>query len=253
MIQTDGKIVAAGYSLNGIKSDFAIVRYNINGSVDNWFGTNGIVTTRVGNVNDYAQSVALQSDGKIVAAGYAYTETTPVFALVRYNTNGSLDNAFGTNGILTSSVGIAENYANAVAVQSDGNIVAAGYSSDGNNYSVLTLIRFNGSIPTGVKGDNNSATPTSFVLEQNYPNPFNPSTKIKYSIPSYLGNTKSATIVQLKIYDLFGREISTLVNEFKVPGNYEVEFNAGLIASGVYFYKFQAGSFFQTKKMILMK
>ena len=88
--------------------------------------------------------------------------------------------------------------------------------------------------------------PESFELKQNYPNPFNPVTTINYSIPSN-GN------VELKIYDILGREVATLVNETKAPGNYEVNFNAANLASGVYFYQLRAGDFIQTKKMILLK
>ncbi|GIV45288.1 MAG: hypothetical protein KatS3mg036_0106 [Ignavibacterium sp.] len=90
--------------------------------------------------------------------------------------------------------------------------------------------------------------PTEFSLEQNYPNPFNPSTKIKYVIPNGVRN-----LVTLKIYDILGNEVATLVNEEKPAGIYEVEFNASQLSSGIYFYKINAGSFSDTKKMILIK
>jgi photosystem II stability/assembly factor-like uncharacterized protein len=88
--------------------------------------------------------------------------------------------------------------------------------------------------------------PTEFLLLQNYPNPFNPTTVIKYSIPRL-------SEVTLKIYDILGREVEKLVDEEKSPGQYEVKFNAKGLASGVYFYRLQAGSFSDTKKFILMK
>ena len=90
------------------------------------------------------------------------------------------------------------------------------------------------------------ASPSTFSLEQNYPNPFNPSTKIKYSV------TQSSNVV-LKIYDVLGNEVATLVNEEKPAGSYEVEFNPSSLTSGVYFYKLQAGSFVDMKKMLLLK
>jgi len=93
--------------------------------------------------------------------------------------------------------------------------------------------------------------PTEYKLEQNYPNPFNPSTKIRYSIPTV--GTRLALSVQLKVYDILGNEVATLVNEQKELGYYEVEFNATQLSSGVYFYRLQAGDFVQTKKMILMR
>ena len=88
--------------------------------------------------------------------------------------------------------------------------------------------------------------PILFKLEQNYPNPFNPSTTIKYSIPKQ-------SYVTIKIYDVPGREVQTLVNEQKPAGNYQVEFNAANLPSGVYFYRIQAGSFKQVRKMMLIK
>jgi len=83
-------------------------------------------------------------------------------------------------------------------------------------------------------------------LIQNYPNPFNPATTIKYSIPEL-------SFVILKVYDVLGNEIAILVNEEKPIGNYEVEFDATTLPSGIYFYRLQAGSFVETKKMVLMK
>ena len=97
-----------------------------------------------------------------------------------------------------------------------------------------------------------------FSLSQNYPNPFNPATKIKYLIPSnknpLLGGARGG-LVTLKIYDILGNEIATLVNKEQSSGEYEVEFDAGKynLSSGIYFYQLKAGSFISTKKMILLK
>ncbi|HPS66168.1 MAG TPA: agmatine deiminase family protein, partial [Ignavibacteria bacterium] len=88
--------------------------------------------------------------------------------------------------------------------------------------------------------------PEKFALSQNYPNPFNPSTVINFSIPKN-------GFVSLKIYDVLGREISSLVNEFRHAGKYSVEFNASNLASGIYFYRITAGEFSDIKKMVIMK
>ena len=85
-----------------------------------------------------------------------------------------------------------------------------------------------------------------FELEWNYPNPFNPSTKIKYSVPQ-------SSNVLLKIYDVLGKEVATLIDEEKPAGNYEVEFNASNLSSGTYFYRLRSGNFVEMKKMVLMK
>lgn len=98
---------------------------------------------------------------------------------------------------------------------------------------------------TGIK-DQIFKTPISYELYQNYPNPFNPSTIIKYTI-------SKSSFVSLIIYDLLGKEIATLVNEEKQIGNYEIEFDGSNLASGVYFYRMQAGNFIATKKFILIK
>ncbi len=95
-----------------------------------------------------------------------------------------------------------------------------------------------------------SEVPEKFSLKQNYPNPFNPTTKIRFDIP--LLNKKGSGVV-LKVYDILGREITTLVNEKLQPGIYSVEWNASDLSSGIYLYKLQAGTDEQTKKMILLK
>jgi hypothetical protein len=99
---------------------------------------------------------------------------------------------------------------------------------------------------TSVEDQGNLYIPKEYKLEQNYPNPFNPTTTIKYSIPK-------TSFVSLKIYNLIGEEVATLVNEENSIGNYEIEFNATSLPSGVYFYRIQADSFVETKKMVLLK
>ncbi len=93
----------------------------------------------------------------------------------------------------------------------------------------------------------------SFSLSQNYPNPFNPSTTIKYTIPPLETLHATSQQVQLKIYDILGREVATLVNEKQSPGNHEVTFDAIGLPSGIYFYKLRIGDFMETKKMVLLK
>lgn len=101
-------------------------------------------------------------------------------------------------------------------------------------------------VVTDVKQETNPVTVSNFDLQQNYPNPFNPSTKIRYSIADQ-------SLVTLKVYNVLGKEIATLVDEVKGEGTYEVNFNGSGLASGVYFYTLQAGKITQTRKMILMK
>ncbi len=132
-LQSDGKIIAAGTTvMNGSTlNEWAIARYNINGALDTSFGTAGKVVTHVSATsNDFMSGVVLQSDGKIVIAGYSSGD----FVLARYNTNGSPDTSFGTNGlVVTVSAGSTE-AVGSLALQEDGKIVIAGTS--GNDFAV---------------------------------------------------------------------------------------------------------------------
>jgi hypothetical protein len=92
----------------------------------------------------------------------------------------------------------------------------------------------------------NNSIPARFSLSQNYPNPFNPSTRINYSVPH-------KSFVKIKLYDILGNEVATLVNEEKSAGNYMIDFYASALCSGVYFYKIIADNFSETKKMILLR
>ncbi len=110
----------------------------------------------------------------------------------------------------------------------------------------LNQIDFDGTQNIIAETSVNLVLPEQFSLKQNYPNPFNPTTTIKYQ-------TAATGIVSLKVYDILGREVATLVNETKAPGNYEENFNAANLPSGIYIYKLQAGSLTESKKMILLK
>ncbi len=142
-LQSDGKIVMAGESNVGTAKDFAIVRYNGNGTLDSTFGSSGKVTTAIGTSNDSGYSLALQSDGKIVVAGSSFNSSSYYdFAIVRYNSNGSLDTTFDYDGKITMDLGNAGDGFSSVVIQTDNKIVAAGGSNNGGNGD-FALIRFN--------------------------------------------------------------------------------------------------------------
>jgi uncharacterized delta-60 repeat protein len=159
-IQTDGKIIAVGTtfnSLTGTGDDFAVARYNINGSLDTSFDGDGKVTTTIiGNSSDEARAVAIQADGKIVVAG----QSIGGFAVVRYNTNGSLDASFDGDGKVTTSISMRVDEAFAVAIQTDGKIVAAGSSRIGPDNAAFALVRYNpnGSLDTSFDNDGKVTT-----------------------------------------------------------------------------------------------
>ncbi|MEO8231694.1 MAG: serine hydrolase [Ignavibacteriota bacterium] len=176
----------------------------------------------------------------------------------------------GTDYTANSSFGSGDNLG-------DGSYVV--YSGNGNSVTVsnldsnltynLRLIEYNNNSATGnyslyllannleasvnlsaTNVEENQIGNLEFNLSQNYPNPFNPSTKIHYTIPELKGSNE---IVTLKIYDVLGNEVKTLVNKEQPAGQYEVEFNATSLSSGMYFFKLESGSFTETKKMILLK
>jgi len=145
-----------------------------------------------------------------------------------------------------------------------------GYSTTTLKGCVINGIVYGDTTITGIEKQN-LLLPESFTLSQNYPNPFNPSTTIEYEIPrvtpplipSREGKEQSnrlarnllggSVLITLKIYDILGREVATLVNKKQNPGNYHVQFDASKLSSGIYYYRLKAGNFIETKKMILLR
>ena len=210
-IQSDGKIVVAGYAYNSDQQvnynqyDFALARFNTDGTFDSTFGTGGIVVTAVGEGTDYdyAYAVAIQTDGKIVAAGATgprsnYGGTDDKFALVRYNTNGTLDTSFGTGGMVTTT-----NYdkAYAVAIQSDGKIVAAGHGySSSSYYTDFVVVRYltGAATPTPTPLSTPSPTVTSSSTPLSTPTPSSEKGSISGDITDMEGKPIESAKIRLK-------------------------------------------------------
>ncbi|MFO1485837.1 MAG: Ig-like domain-containing protein [Verrucomicrobiaceae bacterium] len=187
-IQADGKIVLAGGG-----SDFQVWRLNSNGGFDSSFGGGtGQVYTGVGIAADVGRGVALQSDGKIVVAGYAYNgnTTNDDFAVVRYNTNGSLDTGFHSTGKVTTQIGVSSSYGLSVALQLDGKILVAGQSYNGSNYD-FTLTRYygTGQPPITTTGVVSNVTKTAATLTGTAnPNSLATSAHFEYGLTSSYGS-----------------------------------------------------------------
>lgn len=201
---------------------------------------------------------------------YLYAEEDGVFSTIRYDVNlvrksddsverllfsdtvhaeDSVESIY-LRGYVIENLGEADSFYVQVVVNENDlnngdytlNGVYMGDNNDDDNSGYKTMVYFEGDGP-----HNNSVfIPKEYALNQNYPNPFNPSTTISYDIPK-------DGLVKIKIYDITGREIKTLVNELKTAGRYAVSFNGGNIASGIYFYRIEAGDFIQTKRMMLIK
>jgi hypothetical protein len=131
------------------------------------------------------------------------------------------------------SVNITESWVDTVIILNN--------SINNSSLAIPTFIDF----PLGIGNEMNNL-PLQFSLHQNYPNPFNPVTSIQYVVGSL-------QFVTLKVYDVLGNELATLVNEEKPAGEYEVEFDGTNLSSGIYFYRIRAGSYTETKKMVLLR
>lgn len=141
-LQADGKVVAAGWAEGSLQNDFAIARYQANGSLDTGFGNGGKKTVDFNGQEDLISAVALQADGKIVVAGRAHNGTGFDSAIARFNPDGSLDTAFDTDGRLIVDFGFSD-YASGLAIQSDGKIIIAGRALNSAGYSDMALARLN--------------------------------------------------------------------------------------------------------------
>ena len=263
LIQNDGKILVSGYSFDGSKNVFSVVRYRIDGTIDSTYGVDGIKMLSINSIDDKGSASILQSDGKLIIGGVSSNGSNFDFALTRLDSTGNIDANFGN---VTTDILSFDDTLTSVILQDDGKILAVGGAYNGNNYDFV-LVRYNNDLVTSLNDDKNKNTiPKNFSLSQNFPNPFNPITTISYTIST--GKLLADSFVKLKIYNLLGREIATLVHETKSAGNYTVSFDASSVgdglASGVYFYRLsvtagstsasgEAVSFVQTKKMILMK
>jgi photosystem II stability/assembly factor-like uncharacterized protein len=210
------------------------------------WGPMSFPTSNIGYATGVGGFILKTTDG-----GNVWTQSTdPVASLAT-----SLYFADANTGYLCASFGVISKTTNG------GSTWINQFSSTGNNPQSIFFTNLNTGYVVGWEGtilktidgggttsvsekDNN--LPRGFQLSQNYPNPFNPITTISYQLP-FSGP------VTIKVYDLLGREVATLLNEEKSAGSYEVNFNASGISSGIYFYKLQADSFSETKKLILLK
>ena len=159
-VQPDGKIVAVGFANNGSNDDSAIARYLPDGTLDNSFATGGLATMAIGPTVDQFFAIALQPDGKIVAAGLSWNGSRFVFALARYLANGSPDPSFDGDGVATYAPGNGDAQARGVLVQSDGKIVASGYATvSGNQDAAFVRVLSNGTLDTSFSSDGVFTTP----------------------------------------------------------------------------------------------
>ena len=189
---------------------------------------------------DYSNGIAVDENGNAYITGVAFDLNFDFnYMTIKYDTDGTQKWKISYDGGFTHR----SDYATGIILDTEGNVVVTGISSRGSNFDDITTIKYSQS--TGIS-QISSQIPQAFSLSQNYPNPFNPVTNLEFEIPK-------AGFVSLKIYDMLGKEISSLVNSNLNPGRYKYDFDAGSLTSGIYFYKLEAGNFSETKKMLLVK
>ena len=187
-IQPDGKILVTGEKIGGGEMAVTLVRYNSDGSLDTTFDSNGIVITNIGNGSDEGHSVVVQQDGKLIVAGISNNGVHDDIALLRYNSNGSLDDTFDTDGIVVTDFNGNLSAASSVVIDNDNKILIAGATYNGTDLD-FALARYN----SGVLEAND------FTNKKDYFNVFpNPTTGL-------LTIHSDKAISQLEIYYLLGQ------------------------------------------------
>ena len=236
-VDGSGNVYVTGSSYrSGTADDYATIKYSSSG-VQQWVAR----YDGPGNFNDdLATSIAVDVTGNVYVTGNSSVNGTTAndYATIKYNSYGDSVWIKRYNG-----PGNTGDKAYSIAVDVLGNVYVTGSSTGSGTYTDYATIKYSQS--TGIR-QISSNIPEEFSLSQNYPNPFNPVTNLEFGI-SDLG------FVSLKVYDILGKEIITLVNEKLSPGNYKVEFDGRGFTSGVYFYRLNIGEFTDTKRMILIK
>lgn len=138
-IQSDGKIIATGYSKSTTEDDILVIRLHTDGTLDNTFGSDGIAVVDFAEALDYSEAIAIQPDGKILLGGYSNND----FLVVRLKVDGTLDNTFGTGGMTKTAFGYYKSGVTDIAIQSDGKIVAGGESLNSSNFKKFSVARYN--------------------------------------------------------------------------------------------------------------
>lgn len=236
-LQSDEKIVVIGGS-----DDFEVARFNVDGSIDESFGENGFQTIDYSGDHDWGRDIVVESNDNIILGGDFYTGANTGYhmGVARLLPDGNLDNSFNGNG---KSYSLQGQSGYSLALSPDSAVVIVGTSRNNRGFNIAKFLTHSNTTEV----ESTEELSKDFKLYQNYPNPFNPTTSIKFSI------AKAGENVTLKVYDILGSEIATLVDKQLSPGVYEVNFNAEDLASGLYLYTIKAGNVYQSKKMLLLK
>ncbi|MCP4983440.1 MAG: hypothetical protein GY935_23435, partial [Gammaproteobacteria bacterium] len=220
-VQSDGKILVAGKS-NNANTDFALVRYNTDGSLDTSFDADGIVTTDFGFGYDVGLGLMVQGDGKILVAGRSYNGSNDDFALARYNTDGSLDTSFDGDGMLITPIGTGSDYPEAATLQSDGKILVVGLTNGSDDDFALVRYNTDGSLDTSFDADNDGIviTPIGSGNDKGRAVTVQSDGKILVAGESHNGSNYDFALVR---YNADG----SLDNSFDTDGKVTMDFGSG--------------------------
>jgi len=241
----NGGAIICWTDYRNVSGDADIYSQRINSNGDALWALDGIDVCSADNNQEKPDIISDETGGAILVWQDNRTGSADIYAQ-RVISNGNL--VWTSNGVPISVPALDQTLPQLIFTANNNAIITWQDRRSGNYDIYASLVDTSGRLAgTPVYVDNQENLPLTFQLFQNYPNPFNPTTKISWQSP--IGSWQT-----LKIYDLLGNEIATLVNEYLPAGSYEVEFSAkGGYTSGVYFYKLQAGSFTETKKMLVIR
>jgi outer membrane protein assembly factor BamB len=235
IVDSDNNILFTGYGIGDESWDYFTYKLSSDGE-ELWmrkFNSDE-------KLKDYASSIALDKEDNVYITGSSHNSISVGFCYtIKYSADGELKWKYKFDAPHSKF----EN-GNGIFVDDSNNVYVGGEVADSTNGWNFLAFKIRQDYSTGITESDNP--PEAFSLSQNYPNPFNPSTVISYQLPV-------VSKVTLIVYDLLGREIAVLVNEEKQPGVYEIEFDASNFSSGIYLYRIKAGSFMETRKMILLR
>jgi len=237
-VDLSGNVYLTGNSVRttgGGGEDFLTLKYDASGNLlwDRFYdGTYGD--------GDYSKGISVDGDGNAYITGVAFDLNFDFnYMTIKYDTDGTQKWKISYDGGFTHR----SDDAKAIALDPSGNVVVTGISSRGANFDDITTVKY--SQTTGIQ-QISSEIPYKYSLSQNYPNPFNPVTNLEFGI-------SKQGFVSLKIYNMLGKEVATIVNSNLNPGTYKYDFDAAELTSGIYFYKLETENFFAIKKMMLVK
>jgi hypothetical protein len=235
-IDNRGYIAVCGNTrVNNSNDDYFLAVYSSDGILTSYQSYDG-----PGAGNDAANAIAIDKDNNIYVTGYSKGLGTRVdYLTIKYGPAGGPMQWLQTYNFTSSGY----NSCSSVAVDNYGNVFITGFSQNNSPTYDIATIKYSQRVAIS---NTKNTIPLEFNLHQNYPNPFNPSTNIRFDIPEDAD-------VKIVVYDILGKEVQILADEFKWAGSYEINFDANSFSSGTYFYSLEAGDFKSIKKMVLVK